>query len=248
MAVVCLSLLICNCQNGGATEEKKTSGDRSVTLTTDKDKVSYIIGSNMALSLMSIKDEINPEMLKKGFDDKLSNGTLLIAEEEADKILQDFSRRIQEKQVKEREARGEANLAAGAAFLEENAKKDGVVTTASGLQYMVIKKGEGSVPSLTDTVKVDYEGATIEGEVFDSSYQRGEPMDIPLANMISGWKEALQLMPVGSKYKLFIPSELAYGERGAGPHIEPNAALIFDVELLDIVKQDGDVQPGEKQE
>ena len=233
--VLCLSLLFCNCQEKDI-QAKEGAGDKPVSLATDKDKISYVIGTKMALSLKTIKDEINLDVLKKGIDDQLSDRPLLITEEESNTVLQAFSQKIQAKQLQERQAMAEKNLSAGKAFLEENAKKEGVVTTASGLQYMVVTKGEGPMPAETDTVKVNYEGATIDGNVFDSSYKRGQPAVFPVANVIPGWTEALQLMPVGSKYKLFIPTELAYGQQGAGQQIEPNAALVFDVELLEIVK------------
>lgn len=244
----CLSLLICSCQDKNTSAEDKVSRDKPITLTNDKDKISYIIGANMASSLANIREEINPDMLKKGFDDKLSNQPLLIAEEETGRLLQDFSRRMQAKHMQEMQAKGAANLTSGQAFLEENAKKEGVITTASGLQYLVISKGEGPLPTDADTVKVNYEGSTIDGKVFDSSYKRGQPATFPVTNVIPGWVEALKLMPVGSKYKLFVPPNLAYGEQGAGQSIEPNAVLIFEVELLDIVKQDKSVLDMMKQD
>jgi FKBP-type peptidyl-prolyl cis-trans isomerase len=238
IGVICLSLFICNCQEKSVTAEEKGAREKPVTLKTDKDKISYVIGTKMALSLTGIKDEVNPDILKKGLDDQMANGPLLIGEEEANTILQAFSQKMQAKQMQERQAKAEANLAAGKSFLEKNAKKEGVTTTASGLQYLVVSKGDGPVPAPADTVTVNYEGTTIDGNVFDSSYKRGEPATFPVANVIPGWTEALQLMPVGSKYKLFIPSELGYGQQGAGQQIEPNAVLVFDVELLEIVKPD----------
>jgi len=130
---------------------------------------------------------------------------------------------------------GLKNKAKGEKFLAGNAKKEGVTTTASGLQYLVLKSGNGKKPKATDTVKVNYEGKLIDGTVFDSSYKRGKPVSFPLNQVIKGWTEGLQLMPVGSKYRLFLPSELAYGAHGAGSRIGPNTTLIFDVELLSIV-------------
>jgi FKBP-type peptidyl-prolyl cis-trans isomerase len=192
----------------------------------------------MAASLLTIKGEINVDMLKKGIDDRMTEKPLMISEEEAAPLLQSFSQKMQAKQMEERKVKGDANLAAGKAFLEKNAKKEGVITTTSGLQYTVVTKGTGPVPAATDTVKVNYEGATIDGKVFDSSYKRNEPATFPVANVIPGWTEALQLMPVGSKYKLFIPTELAYGPQGMGQQIESNATLVFEVELLEIVKKE----------
>ena len=135
-----------------------------------------------------------------------------------------------------RESQGETNTVEGAAFLEANKMQDGVMTTASGLQYMVIEKGDGPKPSASDRVTVHYRGTLIDGSEFDSSYSRGQPATFPVSGVIPGWVEGLQLMNVGGKYKFFIPSELAYGERGAGQRIGPNAVLIFEVELLEIAK------------
>lgn len=231
--VIFLSLFVFNCQ-----VNKVTAADKPAALTSEKDKISYIIGTKMAASLLNIKGELNVDMLKKGIDDRMTEKPLLVPEDEANTLLQGFSQRMQAKQMEEKKAKGDANLTAGKAFLEKNAKKEGVTTTASGLQYMVVTKGTGPVPAATDTVKVNYEGTTIDGKVFDSSYKRNEPATFPVANVIPGWTEAMQLMPVGSKYKLFIPTELAYGPQGMGQQIEPNATLVFDVELLEIVKQD----------
>jgi len=236
IVIICLSLFICNFTGKCIMAEEKAARDKPVTLTTEKDKVSYVIGVNMATSLTGIKDEINPAVLKKGFDDRMSDQPLLVPEEEANTLLQSFAQRIQAQQLKEKEAQKGSNLTAGKAFLKENAKKKGVVTTDSGLQYMVVSKGDGPLPAATDKVQVQYKGATIDGNVFDSSYKRGQPATFQVNQVITGWQEALQLMPVGSKYKLFIPSDLAYGEAGAGRQIGPNAVLVFDVELLDIVK------------
>ncbi len=238
IVIICLSLFICNCQETSSRAEEKTSPDRPVNLATEKDKVSYIIGVNMATSLMPIIDELDPEMLKKGFDDRMADQPLLVSEEDARTILQNFSQKMKSRQMQEQASQAADNKAAGEEFLAKNADKNGVVTTDSGLQYKVVRKGNGPVPSATDTVKVNYEGRTIDGEVFDSSYKRGQPATFKVNQVITGWQEALQLMPVGSKYELFIPSDLAYGEAGVGGQIGPNAVLVFDVELLDIVKPD----------
>ena len=149
--------------------------------------------------------------------------------EEAKNLLNNYFAELQQKADEQNKKKGEA-------FLSENKKRNEVITTASGLQYEIIKQGNGAKPSETDTVRCHYEGRLIEGRVFDSSYQRNQPADFPVNQVISGWVEALQLMPVGSKWRLFIPSELAYGVHGAGDVIGPNEALIFDVELLEIVK------------
>lgn len=237
MVIICLSLFICNCQNNNSIAEEKT-GDKPVTLKTEKEKVSYIIGTNMATSLMSIKDEIDMDMVKKGLEDKLADKPGLIDDEEARTVMQSFAQKMQEKMMQEKMALAEANLTEGQAFLEKNKAQEGVVTTESGLQYKVIRNGDGPKPTADDTVKVNYEGTTIDGKIFDSSYKRGREATFQVKQVIPGWQEALQLMPVGSKYKLYIPPDLAYGAQGQGSHIGPNAVLIFDVELLDIVKGD----------
>jgi len=148
--------------------------------------------------------------------------------------MTEFTVQMQQKMVAKNAELTQRNEVESAAFLKENKEKDGIVTTKSGLQYLIIKQGDGPVPKSTDKVKVHYKGTTIDGVEFDSSYQRGEPAVFPVMGVIAGWTEALQLMPVGSHYKLFIPSKLAYGARGAGPNIGPHAALIFEIELLGI--------------
>lgn len=214
---------------------------------TDKDKASYAIGMNMAQSLNRVKDEINLDMVVKGMKDKLSGGTLLIAEDESRTVLAEFSKKLREKQMKEREEAGKRNLEAGQAFLEANKAKPDVITTESGLQYLVEKKGEGPIPTKEDRVKVNYKGTTIDGTEFDSSYKREAPATVTVTGVIKGWTEALQLMPVGSKFKLFVPSDLAYGPRGAGDRIGPNSVLLFDVELLEIVPKGEATMPAPRQ-
>ncbi|MGD9202427.1 MAG: FKBP-type peptidyl-prolyl cis-trans isomerase [Chitinispirillia bacterium] len=218
-----------NCESGS--EKSKT-----VTLNTNRDTVSYFIGTDIAKSLENIRDEIDMDVLIQGLNDKLSDKKLLVNENQAQKVMREFSSKMQKKQRDEKEAEGKENKESGEKFLEENKGKEGVVTTESGLQYSVIKQGNGKKPEKTDRVRVHYKGTTIDGKEFDSSYKRGEPATFPITGVIKGWTEALLLMNVGSKYKLCIPSDLAYGERGAGQDIGPNSTLIFEVELLDIVK------------
>jgi FKBP-type peptidyl-prolyl cis-trans isomerase len=158
-----------------------------------------------------------------------------LTQEEAVQVRQQYMQQMQAKRVAEQKAESDKNKTDGAKFLAENKSKPGVKTTASGLQYLVEKEGTGPKPKETDTVKVNYLGTKIDGEKFDSSYDRGEPATFPLNGVIKGWTEGLQLMPVGSKYKLFLPADLAYGESGP-PKIGPNAALVFEVELLSIEK------------
>lgn len=209
--------------------EKKTYDSK-------KEKISYIIGTNMAKSLLQIKDEIDIKALVAGMETQFAEKPLAIPEEEATQVMQEFSARMTEMQKEKKKELSEKAITEGKQFLEKNKQKKDVVTTKSGLQYTVLKKGDGAVPASTDKVKVHYLGTTIDGTEFDSSFKRGMPAVFPVTGVIKGWTEALQLMPVGSKYKLFIPSDLAYGDRGAGPTIGPNQVLIFDVELISIEK------------
>lgn len=196
---------------------------------TDLDKASYSLGMNIASSLKSEGvSEINAEMFAKGLEDMLKGNKLEISIQEAYETIQNFLSEANAKKF-------EKNITEGKKFLEENGKRAGVVTLPSGLQYEIMKEGNGPKPKATDTVTTHYHGTLIDGTVFDSSVERNQPASFPVNGVIQGWVEALQLMPVGSKWKLFIPSELAYG---ANPHpggpIEPHMALIFEVELLAI--------------
>ena len=229
-AVFCgLVLLTFNCETNAAKQEP-------VTLKTDRDSVSYIVGTDIARSLTDIKDEIDLDMLISGLKDQFNEKPLLVTTEEVQTIMRKFSMKMREKMEKENKILAKRNIEEENKFLKKNKKKKGVTTTDSGLQYLVLKQGDGPKPSSTDKVKVHYRGTTIDGTEFDSSYKRGEPVTFPVTGVIKGWTEALLLMNMGSKYKLFIPSELAYGQRGAGQHIGPSAMLIFEVELLGIEK------------
>lgn len=202
-----------------------------------KDKASYSIGHDIGTTFKKQNIELNPDALFSGLKDALA-GKEAITKEDRDKILADFQKEMAEKQAAATKAAGEKNAADGEKFLAENKKKEGVKTTASGLQYKVLKEGTGASPKATDTVVTNYKGTLLDGTEFDSSYKRNEPATFPVNRVIPGWTEALQLMKPGSKYQLFIPSNLAYGERGAGRDIGPNSALIFDVELLSIKEPD----------
>jgi FKBP-type peptidyl-prolyl cis-trans isomerase FklB len=196
---------------------------------TELDKVSYCFGVNIAQNLEQQKmTEINAELLAKGLDDYLKDKNLEIPEEEIQTILQDYFTKLQQKQF-------ENNIVEGKEFLEENGKREGVVTLSSGLQYEVLKDGNGEMPKATDTVTTHYHGTLINGTVFDSSVNRGEPATFPVNGVIKGWVEALQLMKVGAKWRVYVPENLAYG---ANPHpggpIEPYSTLIFDIELISI--------------
>jgi FKBP-type peptidyl-prolyl cis-trans isomerase FklB len=193
----------------------------------------------MRLYDMYVGDNLNTEtdstIVLKAFTDKMNGKEVMTAEEEEATIMAFFTKK-QEEQQREQAKQNESIKAEGENFLAENAKRPEVKTTESGLQYEVITEGNGKKPAATDVVKVHYKGTLIDGTVFDSSYDRGEPAEFPLNRVIAGWTEGLQLMSVGSKYKLYIPYQLGYGERGAGQDIKPYSALIFDVELLEIKK------------
>jgi FKBP-type peptidyl-prolyl cis-trans isomerase FklB len=199
-----------------------------------KDKVSYSIGLDIGSTLKRQLIDVNEQILNTGIQDGLSGKKPLMTDEEVKATMAAFQKDMTEKQQAAKKAAGEKNKTEGTKFLAENKTKEGVKTTASGLQYKVIKEGTGPSPKETDTVKVNYRGTTIDGTEFDSSFKRGEPASFPVNRVIKGWTEGLQLMKVGSKYQFFVPADLAYGERGAGSDIGPNAMLIFDVELLGI--------------
>jgi len=192
------------------------------------DKLSYAVGMSMASNLMnSGLKNIDVDSFVKAFNDVMNNNALSLEPQEANQILQDYFSKQQEEMLNK-------NIEKGKTFLAENSKKEGVTTLPSGLQYEVITEGSGDKPKATDSVKCHYHGTLLDGTVFDSSVQRGQPAVFGVNQVIKGWVEALQLMSVGSKWKLFIPSNLAYGEQGAGSSIEPNSTLIFEVELLGI--------------
>jgi len=200
------------------------------------DSVSYAVGVLVAGNFKSQNVTLNVDMVAKGFASATQGGKLVLSEAECQNIMNTFMMKNQERQSAETAKQFLPNLEAGNKFLEANKKKDSVMTTASGLQYKVIKMGTGPKPLATDKVKTHYHGTLIDGSVFDSSVQRGEPVSFPVSGVIPGWVEALQLMPVGSKWRLFIPQELAYGIRGGGQTIKPYSALVFEVELLEIEK------------
>ena len=194
----------------------------------EMEKVSYSLGVSIATNVKSQGlEQVDYESLTNAFRDVFENNQLQISENESNMILQDYFGKLANKKK-------QANIEAGKNFLNENAQRDGVTTTESGLQYEVLKEGTGNLPKETDKVTVHYHGTLIDGTVFDSSVDRGEPATFPVNGVIPGWVEALQLMKVGAKYKLFIPSDLAYGERGAGGAIGPNSTLVFEVELISI--------------
>jgi len=233
IAITAAVVVMAGCSAGAQQAKDKKAG---LSLDNESSKFSYAIGLDVGRSLKTIGTKLDlaafdaaVESVIKGEKPKLSPKEIAAVKQSVFKVQRD-------KLLTKQKALGEKNKAAGEKFLAENARKEGVKTTASGLQYKVIKAGDGAKPKATDKVKVNYEGRLIDGTVFDSSYKRGQPVTFPLNQVIKGWTEGVQLMPVGSKYRLFIPSTLAYGARGAGSRVGPNSTLIFDVELLSIEK------------
>ena len=206
----------------------------AMELKTEKDKLSYAIGVNVGRSLQKDAVEVEANIVTQGLKDALAGGKTLITEDEAKALITALQTDLHKKQDQAMQAAGEANKKQGEAFLAANKAKDGVVTLPSGLQYKVLTEGKGPKPTPSDTVVCNYKGTLIDGTEFDSSYKRGQPATFPVGQVIKGWTEALQLMPVGSKWELFIPSEMAYGPRGPTPAIGANSTLIFEVELLSI--------------
>lgn len=209
-------------------QELRKKQNTTMNIENELDKVSYSLGVNIATNIKGQGlDEVNYEAFSKGVEDIYENNSTQISPAEAQQILQAYFQKQQEKQFASAKEEGEA-------FLAANAKREGVTVLPSGLQYEVITMGTGEKPTASSTVKTHYHGTLINGDVFDSSVERGQPISFPVNGVIAGWTEALQLMPVGSKWKLYIPYNLAYGERGAGPKIGPFSALVFEVELLGI--------------
>ena len=198
----------------------------------DLDKVSYILGQSVGGDFRRKGLEINPQIFTESFLAAFKGEEPKMRVSEMQHIMQNFQRAMQDKQEAEKMEAGKKNIEAGEAFLKENGEKEGVITTKSGLQYKVITQGTGKKPVATDTVETHYEGKALDGNIFDSSYKRGQTTTFPLNGVIKGWTEALQLMAEGSKYELYIPSELAYGPTGSGGTIEPYSTLIFTVELI----------------
>jgi len=203
-------------------------------LKTQRDKLSYGIGMEIGNSLKSQSIDIDSDILARGVKDMLSGKEPLMTDQEFRETMTNFKNEMMAKQMERMKEIAEKNKKEGEAFLDENKKKEGVVTLPSGLQYKVIKEGAGETPKATDTVTVHYRGSLINGTEFDSSESHGQPATFKVNGVIPGWTEALQLMKAGSKWQLFIPSALAYGDRGAGREIGPNSTLVFDVELLSI--------------
>lgn len=225
VALLCVAVSACN-QPGGTKELKE--------LTTDTQKGSYALGMDVASYLKRMDIEVDLDAVALGMRHGLAGTDSLMTAAELQQAMQDFQKRAQESMVQKQQKAAAENTEKGTTFLNDNKTKAGVQTTASGLQYQVLTEGAGPKPKATDTVSVNYRGTLIDGTEFDSSYKRGQPVTFPLNGVIPGWTEGLQLMSVGSKYKFFIPGNLAYGERSPSPDIPPNSTLIFEVELLEI--------------
>jgi FKBP-type peptidyl-prolyl cis-trans isomerase len=212
-----------------------TTAANALSLGTELDKVSYIIGTQIAGNLKQAQIEVNIDLLAQGIKDVLAGNELALSQDEIKTVYAAWQEKMRQKQADEKAKAASENLAKGTAFLEANKAKEGVKVLPSGLQYKVIKEGTGNIPVATDKVKTHYRGTLIDGKEFDSSYKRGKPAEFPVARVISGWTEALQLMKEGAKWELYIPANLAYKEPGR-PGIPPNSTLIFEIELIEIVK------------
>ncbi|MBU3679164.1 MAG: FKBP-type peptidyl-prolyl cis-trans isomerase [Candidatus Kapabacteria bacterium] len=218
--VLCIGLAFTGCDNGGK------------ELSTFKDSTSYAIGAQVGKSIVSSKFDVDPEVVAQAVTDAMNNSSQM-----SDSVIALAMNKLQEsrrlQQAKEDESKAQGNIKAGKAFLEANKSKPGVVTTATGLQYMVVKEGTGAKPTSASVVKIHYTGKLIDGKVFDSSVERGQPVEFPVGGVIPGFSEALSLMSIGAKYMVYIPQELGYGMQSAGP-IPPGSTLVFEIELLGI--------------
>lgn len=220
----------------GATKPRQssTASRPPVSLKTQEDKASYALGMNLGRNLRKQSVQVKPDLVAKGLKDALAGGKMLLTDDEAQAAVVALQNDVRAKQQEKMQQATMKNKTDGEAFMAANKTKGGVVTLPSGLQYKILTAGTGPKPSATDSVVCNYRGTLIDGTEFDSSYKRGQPATFPVSGVIKGWTEALQLMPVGSKWQLFVPPQLAYGERGAGADIGPDATLIFEVELLSI--------------
>ncbi|WP_420229774.1 FKBP-type peptidyl-prolyl cis-trans isomerase [Psychrobacter sp. ER1] len=232
-ALASAMLLVTGCSTNNGNQETAAQSVSITEQSTVSEKVGYSLGFMMAEGNKDAVKDLDLNTFEKGFRDGYEGNESALTQEQMQQVLMDYQKEQEEQFVKDMETKATENKAAGTAFLAENAKKEGVKQTESGLQYKVIKAGTGKSPKATDVVEVNYEGKLLDGTVFDSSYERGEPIEFPLNQVIAGWTEGLQLMKEGGKYEFYIPSDIAYGEAGnAG--IEPNSTLIFTVELLKV--------------
>jgi FKBP-type peptidyl-prolyl cis-trans isomerase len=231
-----------------ATKRSSTSAKSATALTlkTQKEKFSYSLGMKMGENLHKQSVPVDPAIMARGLRDALSGGKTLLTDDQAQAAIMEVQNDMRQKQQAKMQVEGAANKKEGEAFLAGNKGKEGIVTLPSGLEYKILKQGTGPKPTANDTVVCNYKGTLINGTEFDSSYKRGQPATFPVSGVIKGWTEALQLMPVGSKWQLFIPSDLAYGDRGAGPDIGPDSTLIFEVELMSIEDKSKEKAPDKK--
>jgi FKBP-type peptidyl-prolyl cis-trans isomerase FklB len=241
LALSCLIVLSANAASTGEKTDASRDADgaantKTAALKTEMEKVSYVIGTQIAQNFIRQKLEIDIKSLILGLRDVMAGRELAIGPDESKKLITDLRQRMMEKQAAERAEQAAKNLAEGQEFLEANKTKEGVKVLPSGLQYKVITEGTGEKPTAEDKVKTHYRGTLIDGTEFDSSYKRNKPLEFSVRGVIKGWTEALQLMSVGSKWELYIPANLAYGERGR-PNIPPNSTLIFEIELLEVIKE-----------
>ena len=246
LALASLSVLAVGCKPAAKPGDKPAASAAAKTdaattipgLATEKEQVSYMIGMDLGKSFEPFKDEIDVDRVAKTIKAMMAGEKPLMDEKQAAAVREAFGQKMQAKQIAKAMADAKKNLDEGKKFAADNAKKPGVQTTASGLQYQVVTEGKGPKPKAGEVVRVNYKGMLSDGKVFDSTDVRGEPAVVGLAQVVPGWREGVMLMPVGSKYKLWIPGNLGYGEKGTpGGPIGPNATLVFDVELIDIVKQ-----------
>lgn len=212
----------------------QAGAEETLVLKSQKDRVSYIIGIEIGRNFKKQEINIDPDILKRGIQDAISGGKPLLTEQEIQETVVTFQKEMMAKQEELAKKLAEKNKKDGEDFFAKNKGKEGVKTLASGLQYKVIKAGAGKKPTINDSVTTHYQGTLVDGTEFDSSYKRGQPVTFPVSGVIAGWTEALQLMEEGAKWQLFIPPNLAYGERGTGGVIGPNATLIFEIELISI--------------
>ncbi|CAN6961882.1 MULTISPECIES: FKBP-type peptidyl-prolyl cis-trans isomerase [Psychrobacter] len=232
-ALASAMLLVTGCSTNNGNQETSTQSVSVTEKSPANEKVGYSLGYMMAEGNKEAVGDLNLDTFEKGFRDGYEGNDSALTQEQMQEVLMTYQKEQEAKFVKDMESKATDNKAAGEAFLAANAKKEGVKETASGLQYKVITPGTGKSPKATDVVEVNYEGKLIDGTVFDSSYERGEPIEFPLNQVIAGWTEGLQLMKEGGKYEFYIPSDIAYGEAG-NSGIEPNSTLIFTVELLKV--------------
>ena len=232
-ALASAMLLMTGCSTNNGSQETAAQSVSITEQSSASEKVGYSLGFMMAEGNKEAVKDLNLDTFEKGFRDGYEGNDSALTQEQMQEVLMTYQKEQEEQFAKDMQTKATENKTAGTAFLAENAKKEGVKQTDSGLQYKVLKEGTGKSPKATDVVEVNYEGKLIDGTVFDSSYERGEPIEFPLNQVIAGWTEGLQLMKEGGKYEFYIPSDIAYGEAGnAG--IEPNSTLIFTVELLDV--------------